>query len=77
VRLSRINAVLGLAEIPRELRARWASRTAGYHGLLAEPRSRGAADRLKRWWLGVEGRAVARGVRLPVGRTILSLCRAR
>lgn len=77
VRLSRINAVLGLAEIPRELRARRASRTAGYHGLLAEPRGRGSVDQLKRWWLRIEGRAVALGIRLPIGRTILSLCRAR
>lgn len=77
IRLSRINALFGLAEIPRELRARRASGSAGYHGLLATPRAHGPADRLKRWWLQLEGRAVASGVRLPMGRTILALCRAR
>jgi SAM-dependent methyltransferase len=77
LRLSRINALLGLAEIPRELRARRESGTAGYHGLLAAPRPAGTADRIKRWWLRLEGRAVASGVRLPMGRTILAVCRAR
>jgi SAM-dependent methyltransferase len=77
LRLSRVNALLGLAEIPRELRARRASGSAGYHGLLAAPRPPGRGDRLKRWWLGLEGRAVAAGVPLPIGRAILALCRAR
>lgn len=76
IRLSRINALLGLAEIPRELRARREHGNDGYHGLLAAPRRPGAADRAKRWWLRQEGRAVAAGVRLPLGRTILALCRA-
>jgi SAM-dependent methyltransferase len=76
VRLSRLNAVLGLAEIPRELRAT-RSGGAGYHGILAQPstsRSLGAA--MKRGWLCLEGQAVRRGWRLPVGRTIVALCRA-
>lgn len=77
LRLSRINALLGLAEIPRELRARRASGTRGYHGLLAAPRRNGSADRIKRWWLRLEGRALAMGMRLPLGRTFLALCRAR
>jgi SAM-dependent methyltransferase len=76
-RIGRLNALLGLAEIPRELRARRMSGTTGYHGLLAAPRPAGRADRLKGWWLRLEGRAVASGVPLPMGRTILALCRAR
>lgn len=76
VRLSRINALLGLAEIPRELRA---SRQVGlgYHGILAG--AGGAASRsasLKRAWLELEGRLVAQGWRLPAGRTHLAFCRA-
>ena len=75
VRLSRLNALLGLAEIPRELRA---SREVGdrYHGLLAAPSPRdGLASRLKRGWLALEGRAVVGGLRLPIGRTLIALCR--
>ena len=74
-RLSRVNAFLGLAEIPRELRAR--KGRAGYHGLLAEPRAE--ADwmyHLKRRCLGWEGTLVRRGLRLPFGRSIVALCRA-
>lgn len=77
LRLSRLNALLGLAEIPRELRAT-RSGGDGYHGILAEPpaaASLGAA--MKRGWLRVEGGAVRRGWRLPVGRTIVALCRAQ
>ncbi len=74
VRLSRINALLGLAEIPRELRAGRAE-GAGYHGILATPSQRGAGAVLKRWWVRQEGRAVRAGWRLPTGRTILALCR--
>ncbi len=77
LRLSRINALLGLAEIPRELRARRTSGTSGYHGLLAAPRASNRFDALRRWWLNLEGRAVASGVQLPMGRTLLALCRAR
>ena len=74
-RLSRINALLGLAEIPRELRANREQRADGYHGLLATPSSGGGRGRaLKRWWLSLEGRAVAAGLPLPLGRTIVALC---
>lgn len=76
-RLSRINALLGLAEIPRELRA---SRTAcsAYHGILAAPSTRGRGLKaLMRRWLRLEGRIVRAGVRLPLGRTIITQCRAR
>jgi len=77
-RLSRINALLGLAEIPRELRANRAQKSDGYHGILAPPSSDHALSRmLKRWWLLLEGRAVAAGIPLPIGRTIVALCERR
>ena len=73
-RLSRINALLGLAEIPRELRANRGQSSDGYHGLLATPSTGGALGRaLKRWWLSLEGRIVALGIPLPIGRTIVAL----
>ncbi|MBK5296483.1 MAG: class I SAM-dependent methyltransferase [Vicinamibacteria bacterium] len=74
-RLSRVNALLGLAEILRELRAR--QKGPGYHGLLAEPRAEaGWMYHLKRQCLDWEGTLVRRGVRLPLGRSIVALCRA-
>jgi len=74
-RLSRVNAVLGLAEIPRELRAR--REGPGYHGLLAQPRrDPDWVFRAKRQWLRWEGALVRLGVPLPFGRTILALCTA-
>jgi SAM-dependent methyltransferase len=76
LRLSRINALLGLAEIPRELRASRVQ-SSPYHGILAKQAAgRGWARSLKRGWLRLEGRAVRAGVRLPLGRTIIALCRA-
>jgi ubiquinone/menaquinone biosynthesis C-methylase UbiE len=77
VRLGRLNALLGLAEIPRELRARRNDRDDhSYHGLLAQPRSepRWSAN-VKRAWLQVEGQIVRGGASLPLGRTMLALCR--
>jgi len=74
-RLSRVNAVLGLAEIPRELRAR--QKGPGYHGLLSEPRTEANwMYHLKRQCLGWEGTLVRHGVRLPFGRSIVAICRA-
>jgi SAM-dependent methyltransferase len=74
LKLGRLNALLGLAEIPRELGAR--NQRHSYHGLLAEPRVEVAwRARLKRAWLGVEGGAVRRGASLPFGRTIVTVCR--
>ena len=74
--LGRINSLLGLAEIPRELRAIRAN-SPSYQGLLAEPnRDAGVAYFLKRSWLELEGRALAAGWQLPFGRTIFALCRA-
>lgn len=75
IRLSRINALLGMAEIPRELRATQRSGD-GYHGILARPTNRNAlAGRLKRGWLRLEAGAVAHGLKLPAGRTLMALCR--
>lgn len=79
-RLSRVNALLGLAEIPRALAAR---RAAGrdadsgtYTGILARAGARtSTADRLKRRWLRFEGALVASGWRLPIGRSIVALAR--
>ena len=73
VRMGRVNAVLGLAEIPRELQAQ-RRRDAGI--LAPEPTAPGRADSLKRAWLNLEGRAVLAGWRLPLGRSIVGLCRA-
>jgi SAM-dependent methyltransferase len=76
-RLSRVNAVLGLAEIPRELRAAREHAEVEYRGILAKP-SPGPrrGDRIKRRWLAFEGRLVRSGVRLPIGRTLIAVCRA-
>ena len=74
--MSRVNALLSLAEIPRELRAR-RRQTSEYHGILADPRTLGTPTAaLKRAWLGVEGRLVRAGWRMPAGRTIVALCRS-
>lgn len=74
-RLSRVNALLGLAEIPRELRARQAQ-SADYHGILATSNNNGSwTSAAKRAWVRLEGRAVRLGIRLPAGRTIIGLCR--
>jgi SAM-dependent methyltransferase len=75
--LGRCNAVLGLAEIPREFAAA-RHRGGGYHGVLAESRrDSGIAHTLKRGWLKLEGRALAAGLPLPLGRTLFALCRKR
>jgi SAM-dependent methyltransferase len=75
VRLGRANSILGLAEIPRELRAR--RRDSGsYHGLLSTPRPPRRIDRIKRGVIEAEGALLSRGIRLPFGRTLFALCRA-
>ncbi len=74
VRLGRVNALLGLAEIPRELRARRTAES-GYVGLLATMPRRGMFWQIKRAWLGVEGALVAAGMSLPMGRTHVVLAR--
>jgi SAM-dependent methyltransferase len=73
LRLSRVNALLGLAEVPRRLRAR-RDVGSGYTGILAG-QGGGGSDTLKRRWLRLEGRAVRAGWRLPFGRSIVALCR--
>lgn len=76
VRLSRVNSVLGLAEIPRELRARHQPHS--YHGILSEPRREPAwRSTVKRRWLALEGRAIRMGLRWPIGRSIVALSRRR
>ncbi len=72
--LGRVNALAGVAEIPRELRAAREG-ASGYHGILAKPTEGGLASRLKRAWLRLEGQALASGWQLPLGRTIFALCR--
>lgn len=73
IRLSRLNALLGLTEIPRELRAR--TQEHSYHGILATSGGPpGVLHRLKRQWLRLEGRAVRRGLQWPFGRTLVALC---
>ena len=77
LRLSRINGLLGLAEIPRELRAKRSRSDSGYRGILADTKGEPGWSRgLKEGWLRLEGRAVAAGTRLPMGRTIVALCRS-
>jgi len=71
-RLGRVNALLGLAEIPRELRAQQRD-GAGYSGLLAEVPKAGLGWQMKRAWLRLEGRLVANGFSLPLGRTLLAV----
>lgn len=73
LRLGRVNALLGLAEIPRDLRAQRAAE-GSYTGLLAASRP-GPLDRMKRAWLRREGRWMLAGGPLPLGRTYLAVCR--
>jgi SAM-dependent methyltransferase len=74
--LSRLNALLGLAEIPRELRAR-RTQHSEYYGLMADPaKMESKAAGLKRAWLALEGRLACAGWHVPFGRTIVALCRA-
>lgn len=75
-RLGRVNALLGLAEIPRELRARRRSQGA-YVGLLAGAPKRNLASRAKRSWLGLESALVVAGLSLPLGRTMVALAHVR
>lgn len=75
-RLGRLNALLGLAEIPRELRGQ-RREGAGYVGLLAEVPRLGPGWHLKRGWLGAEGQLVASGFSLPLGRTLLALAQVQ
>lgn len=75
VSLSRANAVLGFAEVAREIRATKRAGS-GYHGLLAVPVSPGGlAYAAKRAMLRLEARLIAAGVELPFGRSIVALCR--
>lgn len=76
-KLGRCNAVPGLAEIPRELRAARHD-PHEYHGILASPgRKSSPVHSLLRMWLRFEGRAMIAGLPLPLGRTLFALCRLR
>ena len=76
-RLSRLNALLGLAEIPRDLRRGKDAGHTSYEVVHTTPtRGRAWSWSLKRSWLRLEGRAVCAGLRLPFGRSIVTLCRA-
>lgn len=76
-RLSRLNALLGLAEIPRDLRRAPDAGHTSYEVVHTTPsRGRKWSWGLKRAWLRLEGRAVCAGARLPFGRSIVALCRA-
>ena len=70
-RLGRVNALLGLMEIPRELRSQRIGGT-GYAGLLSSVPKPGLAWHLKRRWLDLEGRFVAAGGSVPLGRSLLA-----
>jgi SAM-dependent methyltransferase len=73
--LSRANALLGLAEIPREAKAS-KEIGCGYHGILAEPNTRpGVGRSLKRGMLRMEAVAIANHMKLPFGRSIVALAR--
>jgi len=73
--LSRANALLGLAEVARELRAT-RREGSGYHGLLAVPgRPGGLAYSAKRAMLRIEAALIGAGAGLPFGRSIVALCR--
>jgi SAM-dependent methyltransferase len=75
VRLSRANSLLGLAEVARELRATKAEGE-GYHGLLAVPgKQAGLTFAAKRAVLRAEASFIARGAKLPLGRSIVAMCR--
>jgi SAM-dependent methyltransferase len=74
-RVSRANALLGLAEVPRELRAT-RREGEGYHGILAvPPEQRGLAFAAKRAVLRSEASLIQAGLALPLGRSIVALCR--
>lgn len=77
LRLSKLNALLGLAEIPRELKRGEDGVHSSYDLVRSTPRSQGRwSSALKRAWLRFEGRAVRRGFRWPTGRSIIALCEA-
>lgn len=77
IRLSRINALLGLAEIPGELRrARQGQRHTSYSVVSSARREHAKwSSALKRRWLRLEGHAIRLGLRLPTGRSLVALCR--
>jgi SAM-dependent methyltransferase len=79
LRLSRINALLGLAEIPGELRAARTRKKHSSFEVVSKPLRKSPAwsSAVKRAWLRLEGRAIRAGLRLPTGRSLVALCRRR
>jgi SAM-dependent methyltransferase len=77
LRLSRINALLGLAEVLGEVRSGRAGHRHSSYDVVAAPvpEAGGWTTTLKRGWLRLEGRAVRAGLRLPLGRSLVALCR--
>ena len=75
-RLGRVNALLGLAEIPRQLRAKRVGGS-GYTGILAGLPKRNLVWHAKRAWLRIEGVAGAAGASLPLGRALVAVAEAR
>lgn len=77
LRLSRINALLGLAEIPGELRAARTRSTHSSYEVVSKPLRPSASwsSAIKRAWLRMEGRAIRAGIRLPTGRSLIAFCR--
>jgi SAM-dependent methyltransferase len=77
VRLSRINALLGLAEIPGEVLRKVAGKGHSSYDVVSRPvpPSGGLLSVLKRRWLRLEGSAVRAGLSLPTGRSLIALCR--
>jgi SAM-dependent methyltransferase len=73
--LGSLNALLGLAEVIREFRARRVGGT-GYVGILAAEPAADPLWRAKHAWLRMEGALVGSGLSLPLGRTILALAHA-
>jgi SAM-dependent methyltransferase len=77
LRLSRMNALLGLAEIPGELRRARERKQHTSYEVVSKPLRQSPAwsNAIKRAWLRMEGRVVRAGVPLPTGRSLIALCR--
>ncbi len=75
LRVGRVNALLGLAEIPRELRAQRAA-SGHYVGLLSTaPPKRTLSWHAKKSWLAMESALMRAGFSWPFGRTLFALAR--
>ncbi len=77
LRLSRINALLGLAEIPGEVRNARTRQAHTSFEVVSKPLRKSPAwsATVKRAWLRMEGRAIRAGLQLPTGRSLIAFCR--